>query len=163
MIYYVKNITDTDLDYRKNGYRFIIKKNGYTKLDDQYVTFGELKRTFLRSVKEIPLPSEAIKDSAHDSSEGIDITLNGFENTLSNASKETFQASEGYDVVPSDVDDLPKGDALLYVGTGGDLKIDFQKGGTVTFKNLQDGMFLPARVKKVYATGTDAADLIRLH
>ena len=50
---------------------------------------------------------------------------------------------------------------VLYVGSTGNLKVDTITGSTVTFKNMPVGFF-PVQVKKVYSTGTTAADIIAL-
>ena len=50
----------------------------------------------------------------------------------------------------------------LYVGTGGDVKVDMLKKGTVTFTNVQDGSYLPIKITKVYKTGTTASDMLAL-
>ena len=52
---------------------------------------------------------------------------------------------------------------VLYIGTGGDVKVDTVSGDAVTFKNLADGSVLAVQVKKVYNTGTDATDIIALY
>ena len=49
----------------------------------------------------------------------------------------------------------------LWVGVGGDLKVDLEDGGVgITFKNLSDGQAFPYAVKKVYKTGTTATDIV---
>lgn len=53
--------------------------------------------------------------------------------------------------------------ACLYVGTGGNLTVTMIGGQTVTFVNIVDGTFLPIQVRKVWATGTDAADILTLY
>lgn len=53
----------------------------------------------------------------------------------------------------------------LYVGTGGNVKVDTLAATAVLFKNVPAGTFLPIWVKKVYSTGngTTAADIIFLY
>jgi len=65
------------------------------------------------------------------------------------------------DVTPSDVADLA-GIGILYIGTTGDVKVDGVKGGSaITLKNIPSGTWLNfIRVKKVYATGTTATDIV---
>ena len=63
------------------------------------------------------------------------------------------------DVVPSDANDLTES-GLIYVGTGGNVKVDSIQLGTVTFLNVPNGKFIKGRVKKVYSTGTTASDMI---
>lgn len=56
------------------------------------------------------------------------------------------------------------GPGLLYVGTGGDVKVDLQGSGTaIVFKNVQDGTILPVLVKRVYVADTTADDFIILN
>jgi len=73
------------------------------------------------------------------------------------------QAQEAVDVTPNNSTDLAKVPASLYVGSTGDVKVDMLNGGTVTFVNVPDGTFLPILVTRVYATGTDATNIIALY
>ena len=63
------------------------------------------------------------------------------------------------DITPDNSNNLTKS-GLVYIGTGGDIKVDLIQFGTVTFLNVPSGTFIQSRVKKVYATGTTASDLI---
>ena len=67
--------------------------------------------------------------------------------------------SNALSVTPDDSNDLTKS-GLIYVGTGGNIKVDFINFGTVTILNVPSGRFIQSRVKKVYATGTTASDLV---
>ena len=52
---------------------------------------------------------------------------------------------------------------IIYVGTGGTVKVDLWDSGTgLSFANAPSGFALPYLVKKVYSTanGTTATDLI---
>jgi len=60
----------------------------------------------------------------------------------------------------SSVDDELSSPSILFIGTGGDVKVDTLGGQTVTYKNLEDGRFLPVFVTKVYKTGTTASDML---
>jgi hypothetical protein len=42
------------------------------------------------------------------------------------------------------------------------LKVDMGDSGTVTFSGLPAGVFLPIIVKRIYATGTTATNIIAL-
>ena len=53
--------------------------------------------------------------------------------------------------------------AVLYIGTGGDVKVTTISGDDVTFKNLANGSVLAVQVKKVFSTGTDADDIVALY
>jgi hypothetical protein len=52
--------------------------------------------------------------------------------------------------------------ACLFIGTGGNVTITTIGGQTVTLTNLADGVFIPIQVKKVFATGTTASDILAL-
>ena len=51
---------------------------------------------------------------------------------------------------------------VLYVGTGGDLRVLTSSGADLTFVGIPDGSFLPVQVKRVYATDTTATNIIAL-
>jgi len=72
-------------------------------------------------------------------------------------------ATGAFEVTTSDTEDLAKPARSLYVGTTGDVKVDTVAGDTVTFAAVPAGAFLPVRVKRVYATGTDADDIVGLY
>jgi len=60
----------------------------------------------------------------------------------------------------SAADDTLSTPSVLYIGTGGDVKVDTLSGTTVTYKNFADGQFLPVLVTKVYKTGTSASNML---
>lgn len=70
--------------------------------------------------------------------------------------------ADGALVSPSDTVDLTKVSSL-FVGTGGNIKVDMVSGATLTFYNIPDGCFLPIKVKRVYLTGTTASNILRLN
>jgi hypothetical protein len=51
---------------------------------------------------------------------------------------------------------------VLYVGVGGDIKVTTSGGSVLTFKNVQDGTFMPISVQRVWATDTTATDIVAL-
>jgi len=51
---------------------------------------------------------------------------------------------------------------VLYIGTGGSLKVLTEGGDEVTFTNIQDGTFFPVNVLRVFSTGTDATGIIAI-
>jgi hypothetical protein len=51
----------------------------------------------------------------------------------------------------------------LYIGGAGDVKIDAEGGGTVTFVGAQAGSIIPVRAVRVYSTGTDATDIVAIY
>ena len=72
------------------------------------------------------------------------------------------QPKQGAAVTPNDSTDLTN-EGTLYIGGAGDLKVDTLGGSTLTFVGLAAGSFFPIPVKRVYATGTDATDIIVLY
>lgn len=84
----------------------------------------------------------------------------------------TFQALNAAVITPSNTTDLTlsgstidAGDtgACIYVGVGGNLVVTMIGGQTVTFLNVASGNFLPIQVKRVWATGTTATNLLSLY
>lgn len=72
-------------------------------------------------------------------------------------------ATKAFAVTPADGADLAEVTRGIYVGGSGTLKVDMADVGTVTFTALAAGVVHPLRVKKVYATGTDATTIIALY
>ena len=65
-------------------------------------------------------------------------------------------------VTPSDSAALSHNSRGLYVGGTGDLKVDMEGTGTVTFYGVAAGSILPIRAKRVYSTGTTATYILSL-
>lgn len=76
----------------------------------------------------------------------------------------TGPVQNGFVITPNDTQDIaiyPRG---LYCGTGGDIKVDLVGGSAgIVLKALAAGIVHPIRVKRVYATGTTAADILGLY
>ena len=51
----------------------------------------------------------------------------------------------------------------LYIGGAGNIKVDTAAGTTVTLNSAAAGSVLTIRVKKVYATGTTATNIVALY
>jgi hypothetical protein len=51
---------------------------------------------------------------------------------------------------------------VLYIGTGGSLKVLTEGGDEVTFVNVPSGSFLPVNVLRVFAAGTSASNIIAI-
>mgnify|MGYP000600238292 CR=1 FL=1 len=62
-------------------------------------------------------------------------------------------------VTPSDSGDLDETSTSLYVGTAGTLKVSFEDNTTVTYGAVAAGRH-PLRVKRVWATGTSASNIV---
>lgn len=86
-------------------------------------------------------------------------------------SYQKLQANRASSVTPSDTVNIPSLSSesgtpnrgcVLYIGTGGDLKVLTVGGDEVTFTNFQDGSFLPVQVVRVFETDTTASNIIAL-
>jgi hypothetical protein len=79
-----------------------------------------------------------------------------------------LQPSRAAVVTKSDTVDIPNPGngqvegCVLYVGTGGILRVLTAAGDDITFKNVPNGTFLPVQVVRVFAGVTTAADIIAL-
>lgn len=81
-----------------------------------------------------------------------------------------LQASRAVAVTPSDTTLIPNpggpdrnnAGCVLYVGTGGDVKVTTASGDETTFVNIQDGTFVPVQVTQVFSTGTTADNIVAL-
>ena len=75
-----------------------------------------------------------------------------------------LQATVAADVSTDNSSDLPTTQALIYIGVGGDVKVDCSgSGDAIIFKNCIAGTVLPVKVDRVYSTGTTATDLVALY
>ncbi|CAH1205630.1 hypothetical protein PAECIP111893_02382 [Paenibacillus plantiphilus] len=80
----------------------------------------------------------------------------------------TFTNSSARDAVaitPNDGADLAKYPTKgIYVGVAGDIRVDLIDGtAPVTFKDVSKGSIFPVAVKRVYATGTTATDIVGVY
>lgn len=82
-----------------------------------------------------------------------------------------LQVQRAAAVTPSDTVNIPYvgGDGttpnwpcVLYIGTGGDIRVLTATGDDVVFKNVLGGTFLPVQVVRVFATNTTATDILAL-
>jgi len=68
-------------------------------------------------------------------------------------------ASMAFSVTPAD-SDMGTPARALYVGVGGDVRVTTTGGNDVTFTAVPGGSLLPVSVKRVWATGTTATNVI---
>lgn len=82
-----------------------------------------------------------------------------------------LQAGRAAAVTPSNTVDIPSvstqdgsgnNGCVLYVGTGGTLKVTTIGGDEVTFTGIVSGTFVPVQVIRVWATGTSASNIVAL-
>ncbi|MEM7059828.1 MAG: hypothetical protein AAF557_19755 [Pseudomonadota bacterium] len=79
-----------------------------------------------------------------------------FEDRSSGLESPAYHSAE---VTPSDSTDLTTHARALFVGTGGDIRVMTSGGDTVVFRNVPAGI-LPVRIRRVFAVGTTAADMV---
>ena len=70
-------------------------------------------------------------------------------------------ATHAAEITPDNDEDLAFPTRAIYVGTSGDLKVTMTEGETVTLANCPAGI-IPLRVKRIFATGTAASDIVGL-
>lgn len=68
--------------------------------------------------------------------------------------------TNAFAITTSDAADLAQETRGIYVGTAGNIKVTTSNGDTVTLPNLAAGIWHPLSVKKVFATGTTAIDIV---
>ena len=70
----------------------------------------------------------------------------------------------GAAIAKSDSANLPKVSRAIYVGGGGDVKVDLAGvGSAIVFKAVPAGTLLPIQATKVYSTLTTATDMVLLY
>jgi hypothetical protein len=79
-----------------------------------------------------------------------------------------LQVSRAAVVTPSNTADIvspsggPNEGCVLYVGTGGILRVLTAGGDDITFQNVPNGTFIPVQVVRVFATTTTALNIVAL-
>ena len=79
-----------------------------------------------------------------------------------------LQASRAAVVTKSDTDDIPNPGngavegCVLYVGTGGILRVLTAGGDDITFQGVPNGTFIPVQVVRVFASTTTALNIVAL-
>lgn len=79
-----------------------------------------------------------------------------------------LQASRAVVVTKSDTVDIPNPGngqvegCVLYVGTGGILRVLTAGGDDITFQNVPNGTFIPVQVVRVFDTTTTALNIVAL-
>jgi len=86
-------------------------------------------------------------------------------------SYQKLQISRAAAVTPSDTADIPSvstqsgvgnNGCVLYVGGFGDVRVLTAGGDDVTFVGINGGTFVPVQVLKVFATNTNATNIIAM-
>ena len=79
-----------------------------------------------------------------------------------------LQQSRAAVVTKSDTVDIPNPGngavegCILYVGTGGILRVLTAGGDDITFQNVPNGTFIPVQVVRVFASTTTANNIVAL-
>lgn len=67
-------------------------------------------------------------------------------------------------VTPDDSTDLTYVAKSLYIGVGGNVKVDMvYTGDAITFVNVQSGTILPVQTTRVYSTDTTATSIVGMY
>lgn len=66
---------------------------------------------------------------------------------------------DGFAITPSDANTLISVTRGIYVGTTGDVGIQFLSGNNYVFSTVPAGMILPVRALKVFESNTTASNL----
>ena len=83
-----------------------------------------------------------------------------FPSTLSAPAGNSFDAS----AAASDTADLPQFTRAIYVGAGGDIRLQLvNDSAPLTWKAVPQGTILDVRARRIYATGTTATTLIGVY
>lgn len=74
----------------------------------------------------------------------------------------TMPAVDGASVSPSDANTLTFVARALFIGVGGNVKVQMISGASLTFVSVQSGTLLPIQVCQVFNTGTTATSIVAL-
>lgn len=129
----------------------------------------DLGSTATTHLSEIEGAVETIEGAVNGSEMQVDIVADGagLATSANQSTANTHLGNLFYDtaisVSPNDGSDLTSAPYYsLFIGVGGDVKVDLNGSGTVTLKNLASGQLLPIVVDRVYSTGTTATDIVAM-
>lgn len=71
--------------------------------------------------------------------------------------------THAFAIAPSNTADLPNVIRQLYVGVGGNVRIDTLQGETVDFIGVLAGTLYDIQAKKVWSTGTTATNMVGIY
>jgi hypothetical protein len=80
-----------------------------------------------------------------------------------NKFERTTLPSNAIAVTPSDSLNIIGESVVLFVGTGGTVKVTTSGGQDVVLSNVQDGTTIPLMILKVWATGTTATNIVAFY
>lgn len=99
-----------------------------------------------------------VGDVVYNTTTGTAATVIRVSSTILFLNANLFSAADNYIIYAQN----SKEACVLYVGTGGNLRVLTASGQDVTFANIIGGTFLPVQVLKVFATGTAASNIVAL-
>jgi hypothetical protein len=99
-----------------------------------------------------------IGDVVYNTTTGTAATVTAITNTILALNANLFSSSGDYIIYAQNTKEA----CVLYIGTGGNLRVLTASGQDVLFTGLLGGTFLPVQVLKVFATGTTASNLVAL-
>jgi hypothetical protein len=72
-------------------------------------------------------------------------------------------ASNGVDVTPSDTGKITPTPRGLFIGTGGNITVEWLGGNVTTLENVADGTERAWQIVRVLSTGTTATGIVALY
>ena len=99
-----------------------------------------------------------VGDVVYNTTTGAAATVTGVTNTILVLNANLFTSANNYILYAQNTKEA----CVLYIGTGGNLRVLTASGQDVVFANIVGGSFLPVQVLKVFSTGTTAADIVAL-
>lgn len=99
-----------------------------------------------------------VGDVVYNTTTGTAATVTGVTNTILTLNANLFSSADDYIVYAQN----NKEACVLYIGTGGNLRVLTASGQDVLFTGLLAGTFFPVQVLKVFSTNTTAGNLVAL-
>jgi hypothetical protein len=99
-----------------------------------------------------------VGDVVYNTTTGAAATVIGITNTILVLNANLFTSANNYILYAQNTKEA----CVLYIGTGGNLRVLTASGQDVVFANVVGGTFLPVQVLKVFASGTAASNIVAL-
>jgi hypothetical protein len=99
-----------------------------------------------------------IGDVVYNTTTGTAATVTGVTNTILTLNANLFSSADDYIIYAQNTKEA----CVLYIGTGGNLRVLTASGQDVLFTGLIAGTFFPVQVLKVFSTNTTAGNLVAL-
>jgi hypothetical protein len=99
-----------------------------------------------------------VGDVVYNTTTGTAATVIGVTNTVLVLNANLFTSANNYIVYAQNTKEA----CVLYIGTGGNLRVLTASGQDVLFTGVLGGTFLPVQVLKVFGTNTTASNIVAL-